>query len=248
MIKLNRGIKPKILQDNEHAWLEALKSAISTYGSYSSIPEKEKSQLISHYRHDAIKDSLFLSSFEKCAFCECKPAEGGNIEVEHFLPKSIHPNLTFEWNNLLPSCRKCNGSKLDHDTAVRPLVNPYDTNPEDVFHYTDIRISPRDQNDIGKTTIEVFSLNSVRLMRPRADILISLNSFCFSIEDALNDYYESGTDRKRSNRLRKISEAIEGIEQLTLPSEKYSGFCKSYLNTCEPYLKAKSLLELKNTP
>jgi len=243
MIKLIRGPKPKILEINEKTWAEGLAAAIAKYGAYNLIPNDEKNQLISYYRHNSIKESLFISSFEKCAFCECKPAEGGNIEVEHFLPKSKYPDLTFEWSNFLPACRKCNGSKLDHDTGKDPIINPYETNPEDIFDYHDIKISPREENNLGKKTIEIFSLNSIRLMKPRADILISLHTFSAAIEEAITDYKESTTDIKKSNRLRKISEAIEGIEQLALPSEKYSAFCKCYLSRCKPYIDAKALLE-----
>ena len=243
MIKLTRSAKPEILELKEKEWLESLTLAVAKYGAYSLIPEIEKTQLISHYRHEDIKSSLFSSSFEKCAFCECKPAEGGNIEVEHFLPKSKYPNLTFEWNNFLPSCRKCNGSKLYHDTGNFPIINPYETNPDQVFIYSDIRILPINDNDVGKETIVVCGLNSVRLMKPRADILISLHTFSASIEEAISDYNKSTTERKRMNRLRKINESIESIEQLAAPSEKYSGFCKFYLNSCKPYLEAKILLK-----
>lgn len=242
MIKLERGAKPEVLHTSQEAWQQALDQAISTHGTYSNIPKKEKDSLISHYRDDLIKQHLFESSMQKCAFCECKPAEGGNIEVEHFRPKSIYPKLTFEWDNFLPSCRKCNLSKSNHDTEASPIVNPYDIDPELLFHYEDIRIKAINENELGKNTIRVCSLNSVRLMRPRGDILVSLHDFAEAIEFAIVDFNNCTTNITRRNRLRRIAEAIERIELLSNREERYSGFCKNYLNKCEAYQSAKLLI------
>lgn len=99
------------------------------------------------------------------------------------------------------------------------------------------------KNELGENTIEVCGLNSVRLMKPRAEILISLHIFADAIRDAVSDYGDCTTERQRTNRARKISESIERIELLAQPGERYSGFCKSYLASCEPYIKAKTLIE-----
>ncbi len=217
--------------------------AITAFGDYSKIPNEKKEKLLVHYRHQEIKSVLFQSSLQKCAFCETKPGESGNIEVEHFAPKSIYPELAFKWENFLPACRKCNGSKDDHDTGNFPIVNPYDENPEDIFHYNDIKIAANDAHEeVGERTIRVCGLNSVRLMKPRADILVSLHSFSQALDEAIKDYEEAETDIKKQNRKRKIREALEAIEVLANPSEKFSGFCKAYLQKCTPYHEAKRLV------
>lgn len=243
MIKLNRDTKPEILINNEHLWTSNLMEAITGYGDYSKIPTDEKEKLLAHYRHQDIKSILFQSSLQKCAFCETKPGESGNIEVEHFSPKSIYPELAFKWENFLPACRKCNERKDDHDTVINPIVNPYDVNPEDIFHYKDIRIAANDvHEEVGERTIRVCGLNSVRLMKPRADILVSLHSFSQALDEAIKDYEEAETAIKRQNRKRKIREAMEVIEVLANPSEKFSGFCKEYLQKCASYHEAKRLV------
>lgn len=245
MIKLERKPKPQILIDNEQAWTSNLLGAASKYGSYSKIPKNEKEKLLVHYRHEQIKSVLFDSSLDKCAFCETKPSESGNIEVEHFNPKSRYPDSAFDWDNFLPACRKCNGSKDDHDSRDEPIVNPYDLDPEDIFSYKDIRITAKENEykQMGDMTISVCSLNSVRLMKPRADILVSLHSFSAALEEAIKDYFEADTGVKRRNRKRKLGEALETIEHLANPSEKFSGFCKSYLRGCAPYQQAKDIVE-----
>ena len=245
MIKLNRRDKPEILEANAETWLRALDSAIAAYGSYRDIPDAEKVKLVSHYRHEEIKRDLFSSSFEKCAFCECKPAEGGNIEVEHFKPKSLFPRHTFDWDNFLPACRKCNGFKQDHDTVAEPIVNPYDIDPEAVFFYSDIRIVAANAQcyEIARRTIDVCGLNSARLYKPRAEILIGLHGFSEALEIAIDDYNNADTQRKKNGRIRNIREALERIELLARPEERYSGYCKNYLKNCDPYHKAKGIVE-----
>lgn len=75
MIKLERKPKPKILEENQATWQHALDQEIQKYGSYDKIPQTEKDGLTCNYRHDQIKEQLFKSSGDKCAFCECKPGE-----------------------------------------------------------------------------------------------------------------------------------------------------------------------------
>ncbi|CUA93783.1 HNH endonuclease [Comamonas thiooxydans] len=243
MIKLSRDNKPAVLINNENSWTTSLIEAVTVFGGYSKIPAEQKEKLLIHYRHQEIKSVLFKSSLEKCAFCETKPGESGNIEVEHFAPKSIYPALAFNWENFLPACRKCNDRKGGHDTVSYPIINPYDSDPEDIFHYTDIKIAVNNiHKEIGERTISVCGLNSVRLMRPRADILVSLHSFSESLEEAIKDYEDAETDIKKQNKKRKIREALEIMESMTKPSETFSGFCKDYLKRCAPYHEAKIIV------
>jgi uncharacterized protein (TIGR02646 family) len=244
MIKLEREAEPQGMIDNKLQWQSDLQSAISKYGSYKNIPEKEKQKLISFYRNNAVKDGLIKSSFGKCAFCECIPSEGGNIEIEHFKPKSKYPELTFEWNNFLPSCRKCNGSKDSHDTGLEPIINPYDIDPKDAFYFNDIEIKATNNStkQLAQKTIEVCGLNTVRLWKPRAEILISLRIFSRSIEEAIEELVDADTERKKGNRVKKLREAIATIELLTESSEKYSRFCINFLENSEAYIKAKQLI------
>ena len=245
MIKLEREIEPQVLTDNKSTWLKNLKNAITAHGSYKKIPEKDKQKLISFYRNDQVREALVRSSSGKCAFCECIPSEGGNIEIEHFKPKSIYPDLTFEWLNFLPSCRKCNGSKDSHDTGVEPIINPYDTDPASAFYFDDIEIraAETDSKSVAENTIEVCGLNTVRLWKPRAEILVSLRIFSRSINEAMDEIELADTERKKSNRVKKLREAIETIELLINPKEKYSSFCREFLLRSEVYSKAKQVLD-----
>lgn len=52
----------------------------------------------------------------KCAFCESLLEVTSFLEIEHYIAKTVHPGRVFEWENLFPVCRFCNGSKrnIDH--------------------------------------------------------------------------------------------------------------------------------------
>jgi len=249
MIKLNRPPEPAMLKDNSQEWTKALMDAVAKFGAYKDIPDAEKEKLVDHYRHQDIKMALNSSSHGKCAFCECIPSEGGYVHVEHFKPKSIYPDATFEWANLLPSCGQCNGSKLDHDTVLEPIVNPYEFDPENVFFYNGISMQPSSgpHYDLAKQTIETCSLESIRLWKPRADILVNLMTFTKALKEAIDELLAADTVRKKTIRLRKLNEALLTIESLMQPESKFSAFCRDYLQKCAEYQKAKKLVAAGTT-
>jgi len=244
MIKLNRSAEPAVLSVNKVKWLSELTAAVKKYGSYKAIPDTEKEKLICFYRHDDIKHALEESSLGKCAFCEGKPAESGNIEVEHFAPKSIHYQYTFEWSNLLPCCRRCNGSKGTHDTVASPIVNPYDHDPRDYFYFQDISMRPvRGANyEIAAKTIEVCGLDGTRLLRPRATLLISIRQFITDLNEALIKLSTSQSPQNHTRRMRKLAEAVDRIENAMHPSESHSSFIRSIVENEEAYNEAKRLI------
>jgi uncharacterized protein (TIGR02646 family) len=245
MIELHRPPEPQIIINSMIEWTNALLAAVNCYGDYASIPDDEKKELLKHYRHKDIKMSLFSSSFSKCAFCECHPKEGGNIEIEHFKPKALFPELTFVWTNLLPACRRCNGKKGSHNTEDDPIINPYDCNPENYFEFDLLKIKPKATNPTSEAeqTIRQCGLNETRLIKPRADLLLSLTGFETDLEDALEDLKEADTTLKYERRLSKLRDSIDRINLLTTASEKYSAFCRNFLNNCNAYQQACALID-----
>lgn len=245
MIKVHRPAPPQILIDNQDTWTTSLLTAVATYGSYSNIPEKEKKQLLSHYKHKDIQDVLFSSSHHKCAFCECKPGESGNIEVEHFEPKSIYPELTFDWNNLLPACRKCNESKLNFDTRVTPIINPATENPEDLLTYSLLRITPlvgSGEEAKAQTTIDVLNLNCERLYNARSTLLKTITEYTAELRRIFEWISEADTQQKRHYRITKLSNSLEIIEAMLNEDSAYSGFMRCLVNQFPEYQEAKRII------
>lgn len=245
MIKIRKAPAPQVLIDNKDAWTAALKDAINRYGGYDKIPSQEKQTLLAHYRHKDIKKALAESSHSKCAFCESKPGESGNMEVEHFSPKSIYPDLTFEWDNLLPACRKCNEAKLAFDTIDEPIIDPSKLDPETVLTYSCLRICPiggTDNEDCAKTTIEVCNLNCNRLYTARAKLMQSLTEYADGLKDKIGYILEADTDLKRKIRITKLRNSLDEIDSLLGDDSVYAGFCRWFVSQCPEYVEAKKII------
>ncbi len=84
--------------------------------------DRDKAFDFQAYKAPEIKQALLAMFDGKCAYCE-ETLSGQPGDVEHFRPKSeitdgaktIRPGyywLAAEWTNLLPSCRDCNGERM----------------------------------------------------------------------------------------------------------------------------------------
>jgi hypothetical protein len=58
----------------------------------------------------------------KCAFCESLLEVTSFLEIEHYTAKTVHPERAFEWENLFPICRVCNGSKGEPNAGLDALT------------------------------------------------------------------------------------------------------------------------------
>jgi uncharacterized protein (TIGR02646 family) len=86
-----------------------------------------------HYKHTEVKTVLETLFNDKCAYCEGQATSQGPWEVEHYRPKGrVRENqdhdgyywLVYTWENLLPSCKYCNGHYKDQPTFEDPTVLP----------------------------------------------------------------------------------------------------------------------------
>ena len=247
MIKINKPPSPQILANNHTTWTQNLLSAITNCNGYRNIPKNEKAALLRHYKHPDIQDALFNCSHRKCAYCECKPEETGNLEVEHFAPKSLYPASTFDWNNLLPACRRCNDAKRDHDTIREPLVNPSIVDPQTYFTFNDLRIVPQSNlTDVNKAiatrTIDVCRLNSSRLYQKRSELLVDITNYLDSLQRFINDLDLPLNSRARHNKLMDLQNSLDTIDTLISDDKLLSAYCKHHILNAPEYNQAKALL------
>lgn len=245
MIKIQKQPPPQVLIDYKDMWTQQLLEAVKLYGEFSKIPDAEKNKLLSHYRHQDIRSALAESSHYKCAFCECKPGESGNIEVEHFEPKSIYPDQAFDWDNLLPACRKCNEAKTDHDTRIAPIINPAKEDPETLLTYNYLQMVPLDgsgEEDKAKRTIEVCNLNSNRLYSARSELMKCLTIYFDELKGKIELILEADTDQKRKYRITKLRNSLEVIDEFLEADSAYSGYCKWFILQSPEYQEAKRLV------
>jgi hypothetical protein len=166
------------------------------------------------------------------------------MEVEHYKPKSLYPESIFEWANLLPACRRCNGIKGTHDTGAEPIINPYDTDHDEAFVYKRIQIKARDGAyfEMATKTIEVCCLNDMRFLNSRAKIMPKLENAVISLEEAIRQYHSITSEKEKQKYLRNIKKALSTIDLTQENTETYAGFCRSFFKNDDAYNKAKELI------
>lgn len=90
------------------------------------------------------------------------------VNVEHFYQKNNYPDKVMAWGNLLPSCKRCNGIKRDHDSLTEPIINPFVTDPKEHLFMKNYRYYSKSSSDIGNRTMKAVGLNKqIHLLNPR---------------------------------------------------------------------------------
>ena len=185
---------------------------------------------------DWLKESLLYLSNGKCAYCECLLTKESNyMEVEHFEDKKHNPDKVLEWNNLLPSCKHCNGHKSTHNVLEEPIVNPFIDNPSNHLYFHLYRYKHKDAK--GETTISVLDLNDGerRLADTRFEIGNKLQEALDEQLSKLNEYQQTPTVAKRN----KLIGAVTNIMRQCLPESQYAALCATVLHSCDEYHSLK---------
>lgn len=233
MIKINKTTKvPKVLKDNQTNWTNSLLADIKTHGSFNKLPDSIKTDVGIKYKDKEIKKALIPTEDTKCAFCEMIPNETGYIEIEHFYPKSIYPDQTFEWSNLLPSCKRCNLIKTKLDTLKSPIVKPDVDDPETLFTYDNIKlVVKKDATDKAKAnrTIKKLDLNQFRVIKPRSELLVNLNLYENGLEQTLEELSKAKNSNKINRLKSNILDSLDKLEDLTKTKSKHAGFCRDFI-------------------
>lgn len=165
MISLKKIEIPNILQKREGEWTENLMSYLKNNN------QKAPTNLIKHYRHPDIKKVLLEETHGKCAYCESKITHIDYADIEHILPKSKFPELTFSWRNLTISCRKCNLNKSDYYDKEMTILNPYSDKPErDIFFLGPFPFA-NPKNDRAYLSIKKLKLDRDELVERRMEYI-----------------------------------------------------------------------------
>ena len=152
MIKLTRGKRPKELTD------EILMELTELYRN-----NNHKDVWNSPKIKKPLKEALLKMSYGKCVYCECLlEEESKDATIDHFLPKTAYENKVVEWENLFPSCLRCNRQKNSYD---KKLLNPCKANPQyflGVCRNNRFRLKGIDRQGFGKDTIREIGLNDIK--------------------------------------------------------------------------------------
>ena len=112
--------KPKCLEEKAESWTNKLIEKRKENPKYWNWHE---------YKNEKVEHILTIVLSEltnkHCSYCDIRPLVKGGIKpsIDHFKPKSLFPELAFEWSNLFLSCYQCQeykGSKYPETEPLKP--------------------------------------------------------------------------------------------------------------------------------
>jgi 5-methylcytosine-specific restriction endonuclease McrA len=214
VIKLERSKKP--------AYLTAEK--------VEELTNKFKATKASVWKHAEIGEALLDSSSFKCAYCECPlQIEDSYMQIEHFKDKDTYPDYVVDWENLLPSCQRCNRKKWTLDVVIEPIVNPYVDYPKNHFFLEEFRLYAKDLK--GETTISKLDLNDdKRLVLPR---FLASNEIASQLDSIFRNIINLDEARKSLSKLLNSCQA----------DSPYAAFLSTCLHGKKEYQILKELLK-----
>ncbi len=125
-------------------------------------------------------ETLGSRSNRNCWYCErrCQAVGGWAPTIDHFRPRSLFPELTYEWSNWIFSCRRCNvDNKMDKWPElgfVDPASADIAERPEQYFDYESDTGKIIARNGLSEAarnrawaTIDDLGLSSRDLTNPR---------------------------------------------------------------------------------
>ena len=192
MIKLERGERPKELTDEVCEELKKLYAEDRDKDVWNSTKIKKP-----------LKEAMLDMSHGKCSYCESRlEIESKDATIDHFLPKSKNPDEVVNWENLFPSCLRCNRKKNDNEDR---LVNPCLDKPADYIGLAKknpFRLVGIDDEKIGKNTITAIGLNDiVRVMGIRME---QWENIYQHMEEIYEDLQEVGYQKKYKTRFERL--------------------------------------------
>ena len=169
MIKLKKRPKPQVLVDHGLQWTKEL---MQHYYNGTSPSECLKNR----YKHKDIKHEVMLETNGKCAYCESFVTHTYPGDVEHIIPKSVYPRLTFTWKNLSFVCYWCNNKKRDKVDKNCKLLNPYKDEIEKHLHAFGPMILHINNSKRGELTHREINLNRTNLIERRIDAIFKVQN------------------------------------------------------------------------
>lgn len=171
MIQIIKSDKPEILEQKDSQWTKELMEKINQ-GKEIPVTLKER------YRHPQIKEAVIAETNGKCCYCESKVSHVYPGDIEHIKPKSVFPDLTFDWNNLTYVCSKCNNSKRDYynQNGGLNIINPYSENPLKHLCCFGPMIMHINNSKAGELTWKKLDLNRMSLIERRKEKIVSIQT------------------------------------------------------------------------
>lgn len=125
-----------------------------------------------------------------CGYTEIYINDLKDCHIDHYKKKSVFPELTFEWNNLIVATKDGNfgANYKDNKSGIQKnnygnIFNPVIDNVENYFDYTTWgEVTPKTaisevENQKAIKTIEVFNLNHNSLKDRRKNLISMIGSY-----------------------------------------------------------------------
>ena len=134
------------------------------------IPKNPTNSWNSFKGKDELKVALTHISSGLCAYCENRLDTNLGSHIEHILSKSLNPELTFEYTNLMLSCIQDGKVEDNMDTnsvscGHSPLKRKNDYNEELFIKPTELNVEKYFSFEVNGKIIAKAGLNSVETQR-----------------------------------------------------------------------------------
>lgn len=213
MIKLTKQPKPQLLVDNADDWTKELLSYVRRG---VRVPDTIKNR----YNQTEIKEALEKETYGKCMYCEGYIGAVSYSHIEHFRPKTLYPEKTFEWENLGLGCQICNTNKHDAFDEALPYIDPYNENPDDHFIFLGTMMMQKPGCARAENMKNQLKLNRSDLMEQRKEAIERVTNLVErykgekapAIKKMLrkNIELEFGPDRQYSRSVKSAVEQLTG--------------------------------------
>ena len=197
-----------------------------------------------------IVNRLMQMSRNKCCYCERRI--GINSEypnVDHYHPKSRYEKEVVKWDNLLPSCPRCNNKKHTHDTEKEPIVHPKHNDPRKYLciyygrYYAINNVNQADYKyaEVGDTTCAVLHLNDLDILEPRFNAANTALDTFQTIFDNANGLY--GRKDRNNTALAKLRNSFINLLKEAQPESEYSATVATSILGHHDYRKLIGMME-----
>lgn len=176
---------------------------------------------------DQVRSALRMMQTDQgpalCAYCESVLGPGSGTHIEHFVPRSRNPGLTYEWHNLFLSCGHADHCGHYKDGRKAPSYNPSDLirpdseDPDAYLHFHssgEVRVREGlsgGERTRAQTTIDVFNLNAPSLKAARRALITQARSLILQELDFLEVLEDE-------DRLEFLAEEIEAFRSEPHPT------------------------------
>lgn len=247
MINVLKNPEPEILTKQKNSWTTDLLNLLQQYHSFVKIPKKQRNFLEARYKHPEIINALKSKNGSlKCVYCESYVDLSGPRNVEHFHPKSLYPQETYEWDNLFICCANCNGQKNNFDTKQNPFIHPEQENAEEYLTFDCITYVPIYESGISHqkalNVIEQCDLDRNTLIRKHSDLYIAFNGNRKALNDLINQYKTYKSSEAKKKCLNKIYASICYLKILASEEAEYAGYIRYLLRKFSTVKDAVSII------